>query len=80
MAATRRQRIYSYIIRYMTDSRGRPPTVREIVVGCKVPQTTLYYHLRILENEGFIERTGEGVSRNIGIPDARWIPPERMRP
>ncbi|HEY3398502.1 MAG TPA: transcriptional repressor LexA [Armatimonadota bacterium] len=55
----RRREIYDYVVKAIKD-RGYPPTMREIAaaLGFKSPSTVLH-HLRILEEQGFIEREAE---------------------
>ncbi len=52
----RRRRILDYLIE-TTQQRGYPPSMRETAaaVGLKSPSTVLF-HLRVLEKDGFIER------------------------
>jgi len=53
----RRQQILEYIRRTIAE-RGYPPTVREIgrAVGLR-STSTVHFHLRALERDGYIERT-----------------------
>jgi len=52
----RRREIYEFVVN-MVRERGYPPTMREIAraLGLKSPSTVLH-HLRILEEQGYIER------------------------
>jgi len=54
-------------IRKFIDSRGYPPTVRDIVGGCKISSTSVAaYNLDRLEAHGYIRRHAE-ISRGIEV-------------
>jgi repressor LexA len=62
-------------IRKFIDSRGYPPTVRDILIGCKISSTSVVaYNLARLEAAGHIRRHAD-ISRGIelisGRPDNR---------
>ncbi|MCJ7516302.1 MAG: transcriptional repressor LexA [Dehalococcoidia bacterium] len=54
-------------IRKFIDTRGYPPTVRDIVSGCKISSTSVVaYNLARLETAGYIRRHAE-ISRGIEL-------------
>ena len=54
-------------IRKFIDSRGYPPTVRDIVGGCKISSTSVVaYNLARLETAGYIRRHAD-ISRGIEL-------------
>jgi repressor LexA len=54
-------------IRKFIDTRGYPPTVRDIVSGCKISSTSVVaYNLAKLETAGYIRRHAD-ISRGIEI-------------
>ncbi|MFC1864863.1 transcriptional repressor LexA [Chloroflexota bacterium] len=60
------QQIIDFVRRFWTD-RGYPPTVRDIVTGCRISSTSVVdYNLDILERKGYIRRHS-GVSRGIEL-------------
>ncbi len=63
-----RQQILDFIRRTI-EERGYPPTVREIgaEIGLK-SSSSVHYHLRVLEREGFISRDGS-LTRALRIAD-----------
>ena len=62
------QRIINFVHRFWTE-RGYPPTVRDIVSGCRISSTSVVdYNLDILEREGYIRRHS-GISRGIELLD-----------
>ncbi|MBI4187608.1 MAG: repressor LexA [Chloroflexi bacterium] len=62
----RQQKIIDFTRRFWT-ARGYPPTVRDIVNGCRISSTSVVdYNLDILEREGHIRRHS-GVSRGIEL-------------
>ncbi len=67
-ALSRRQQGILEFIDSFWRSRGYPPSVRDIVTGCKLSSTSVAdYNLKILEKKGLINRQ-HGVSRGIGLP------------
>ena len=64
---SRKQRqILNFIHRFWTE-RGYPPTVRDIVSGCRISSTSVVdYNLDILQREGHIRRHS-GISRGIEL-------------
>ena len=66
------------ILRFVTDfidRKGYAPTIGEIQRSCQISsKSVVAYHLRVLENEGYIRRDSE-VTRGIKIPgkEARVI-------
>ena len=64
--SSRQQRIIDFIRRFWVE-RSYPPTVRDIVSGCRISSTSVVdYNLDILEREGYIRRHA-GVSRGIEL-------------
>ena len=64
--SSRQQHIIGFIRRFW-EERSYPPTVRDIVNGCKISSTSVVdYNLNILERKGYIRRHA-GVSRGIEL-------------
>ena len=64
--SSKQQQIINFANRFWVD-RGYPPTVRDIVNGCKISSTSVVdYNLDILEREGYIRRHS-GISRGIEL-------------
>jgi len=62
----KQQRIIDFIHRFWPE-RGYPPTVRDIVSGCRISSTSVVdYNLDILEKKGYIRRHSR-VSRGIEL-------------
>ncbi len=62
----RQQKIIDFIRRFLGD-KGYPPSIRDIVGGCRISSTSVVnYNLNILEREGYIRRAPE-VSRGIEL-------------
>jgi repressor LexA len=58
-------------IRKFIDTRGYPPTVRDIVSGCKISSTSVVaYNLARLETAGYIRRHAD-ISRGIELVSSR---------
>ena len=73
--SSKQQRIIDFIHRFWTD-RGYPPTVRDIVSGCRISSTSVVdYNLDILERAGYFRRHS-GISRGIELftrsPSSRY--------
>jgi len=63
----RQRAIFEYIDQFWRV-HGFPPSVRDIVAGCKLSSTSVVdYNLKILEKRGLVNRR-HGVSRGIGLP------------
>ncbi len=63
----RQRSIFEYIDHFW-KAHGFPPSVRDIVSGCKLSSTSVAdYNLKILEKKGLINRR-HGVSRGIELP------------
>ena len=63
----KQKRILKFIQRFL-DSRGYPPTIRDIVSGCKISSTSVVaYNLAKLEAAGYIRRHAD-ISRGIELP------------
>ncbi len=63
---SKQQHIIDFIRQFLVD-RGYPPTIRDIVSGCRISSTSVVdYNLNILEREGYIHRHRE-VSRGIEL-------------
>jgi len=70
--SAKQSRILSFLHQFL-DDRGYPPTIRDIVKGCKISSTSVVeYNLRALEREGHIRRDRE-VSRGIELSGGRRI-------
>ncbi|MFQ5924746.1 MAG: transcriptional repressor LexA [Dehalococcoidia bacterium] len=68
----KQSRILSFLHQFLND-RGYPPTIRDIVNGCKISSTSVVeYNLRALEREGHIRRDRE-VSRGIELSGGRRV-------
>lgn len=66
--------VYAYIVRHMTETAGRPPTIREICAACGISSTSaVSYALRSLEQTGRIKLVD---GWRIRIPGATWRMPE----
>lgn len=64
--SARQGKMVSFIRRFLKKN-GIPPTIRDIVTGCRVSSTSVVdYNLRILEREGYIRRHPD-VSRGIEL-------------
>jgi repressor LexA len=62
----KQKRILNFIRKFL-DSRGYPPTVRDIVTGCKISSTSVVaYNLARLESAGYIRRHAD-ISRGIEL-------------
>jgi len=63
----KQQRIAEFIRRFWKEN-SYPPSVRDIVSGCRLSSTSVAdYNLRILESKGYIRRHRD-VSRGIELP------------
>ncbi len=66
-------RVYDWIVGYMRESAGLPPTVREIRDGVGIKSTsTVAYQIKKLVDAGRITRRPGVYGRNIAIPEAFW--------
>ncbi len=64
--SSKQQRMIDFVRRFWTE-RGYPPTVRDIVSGCRLSSTSVVdYNLNILERQGYIRRHS-GLSRGIEL-------------
>ncbi len=64
--SSKQQQIFDFTHRFWAD-RGYPPTVRDIVSGCRISSTSVVdYNLDILEREGYIRRHSR-VSRGLEL-------------
>ncbi len=72
-----RQRIYRFIVEYMTAHAGLPPTVREIGKGVGLAShNTVFIHLSELADENKIAFYSEfSQARNYYLPGSVWTPP-----
>lgn len=71
--SVRQQAIMDFIQRFW-DKQGYPPSIRDIVAGCKLSSTSVAdYNLKILEKKGHLRRHRE-VSRGIELPARRGVP------
>ena len=66
MLSAKQQQMVDFIHRFWQDT-GYPPTIRDIVAGCRISSTSVVdYNLNILEREGYIRRH-RVVSRGIQL-------------
>ena len=66
--SAKQQDILNFISGFLED-KSYPPTIRDIVIGCKISSTSVAnYNLKILEKEGYIRRHPE-ISRGIELLD-----------
>ena len=66
--SSKQKKILSFL-RKFREEKDYPPTVRDILKGCKISSTSVVdYNLKILEREGLIRRDRE-VSRGIELLD-----------
>ncbi len=71
--SSKQQKIINFTHRFWED-RGYPPTVRDIVSGCRISSTSVVdYNLDILEREGYIRRHS-GISRGIELLTRPSVP------
>jgi len=64
--SAKQSRILNFLRQFL-EEKGYPPSIRDIVKGCKVSSTSVVeYNLRVLEKEGYIRRDPE-VSRGIEL-------------
>jgi len=64
--SARQKRMLDFIRRFLAD-HSYPPTIRDIVAGCKISSTSVAdYNLEILAREGYIRRHHE-ISRGIEL-------------
>lgn len=64
--SSKQQHVLDFICQFLKEQRY-PPTVRDIVKGCKISSTSVAdYNLKVLEKSGFIHRQRE-VSRGIQL-------------
>ena len=64
--SAKQSRILDFLRQFL-EEKGYPPSIRDIVNGCKISSTSVVeYNLRILEREGYIRRDPE-VSRGIEL-------------
>ncbi|MFC1899345.1 transcriptional repressor LexA [Chloroflexota bacterium] len=63
---SKREKIIRFIRQFLTDG-SYPPTIRDIMDGCRISSTSVVdYNLNLLEKEGYIRRHRE-VSRGIEL-------------
>jgi len=68
--SSKQERILQFIRKFI-DSRGYPPTVRDIVAGCKISSTSVVaYNLARLEAAGCIRHHAD-ISRGIELVSSR---------
>jgi repressor LexA len=71
--SAKQKRIIDFIREFLAD-RGYPPTVRDIVQGCKISSTSVAaYNLEVLKRLGYIRRHPE-ISRGIELADRALTP------
>ncbi len=78
MLSSKQQQIIDFIRSFLSD-RDYPPTIRDIVGGCRISSTSVVdYNLDILEKKGYIRRHPE-VSRGIGLLDSSLASRSRVQ-
>lgn len=71
-----REQVWSFLVRYMKSTAGRPPTAREIKRGAGLgSMATVQQSLTELERDGLIRRGQFGQSRNVQIVGAVYLLP-----
>ncbi|MCX7857961.1 MAG: transcriptional repressor LexA [Deltaproteobacteria bacterium] len=67
-----RKNILTFIRTFM-EEKGYPPTVRDIMKGCKISSpSVVHYHLIRLERDGFIQKESQ-IGRGIKLKDREVI-------
>jgi predicted transcriptional regulator len=69
VGSRRRQQIFDFLITYKQHHQGLTPLVKEIAHEVCLSESTIKYHLLILENEGRIRRVGR---RALEIRGDEW--------
>lgn len=71
-----REQVWSFLVRYMKSTAGRPPTAREIKRGAGLgSMATVQQSLTELERDGLIRRGEFGQSRGVRIVGAVYLLP-----
>ena len=77
-----RAKMFLFIHNFMGMNCGLSPSVREIMIGINVKSAnTVLHHLKLLTEDGLIERRDGFGSRNIKLPDSFYYPgyiPDRI--
>ncbi len=65
--------LFNFIVGFKSEHDGNSPTIREIMVGCDIPSTSVCsYNLRLLAKSGRI-RLFEGVhASRIEVVGGHW--------
>lgn len=72
--------IYAWIVAYMTEHHGLPPTYADISAAFFLEKSTVKYYLHKLEAQGriaFFPDLHLSAARNFYLPGATWTPPTR---
>lgn len=70
-------RVYSFLIAYMTEHYGLPPSIREIQKGAQISSTSMVvFLLRKLADQERIVYVDNSSARNFYLPGATWTPPQ----
>ncbi len=66
-------KIYEWVVAYMVEHLGNPPTIREIRAGLSIPSTsTVGFAVKRLKKRGLISFE-DGLTRNIQIVGSWWV-------
>lgn len=68
---SQRRRIFDFIVDFKRKNDGISPSFREIRLATGAGQSTIFYHLHILEDQGLIALVS-GSARNIKIIGGEW--------
>lgn len=69
----RMNNVFDFVIEYMTESAGRPPSNREIGQEFNLSTSVVRDLLKDLALRGDIELLGDGEARGIKIPDYMFM-------
>lgn len=69
-------RVYRFLVAYMTQHHGLPPSIREIQQGAQISSTSMVvYLLRKLADQERIVFVEGSNARNFYLPGSTWTPP-----
>lgn len=70
-------RVYRFLVEYMTEHYGLPPSIREIQQGANISSTSMVvFLLRKLADQERIIYVDNSSARNFYLPGATWTPPQ----
>jgi SOS-response transcriptional repressor LexA len=71
------RQVFAWIVAYKSEHDGNSPTLREMMIGCGIPTTSVMsYSVKKMEKLGWI-RIERGISRNIYVIGGEWRIAER---